>query len=346
MTPPTVRTLRVIDVVEETADACSLVLEVPGKLREEFAYRPGQFLTLRVPGAEGAGSARCYSLASAPGLDTDLKVTVKRVAGGFGSNRICDEVRPGSTIDVLPPGGVFGPTTLESDLLLFAGGSGITPVISVIKAVLARPRGTAVLVYANRDESSVIFAEELRDLVRAHPERLQVVHVLESVQGLPTVEFLSGLAAPHVSRDETLICGPEPFMEAAALALTALGVPKEKIVTEKFTSLQGDPFAEPEPLPGEAGSGPATRLAVTLNGNVHEFAWPAQTKLLDLLLAQGLRAPYSCGEGHCAACSCQVVSGEVKMLVNDILEDEDLEEGWVLGCQAVPVTDSVEISFD
>ena len=339
-------TLTVLDVVEETADARSLILGVPEGLGDRFDYRPGQFLTLRVPGSEGRGSARCYSLASAPGVDPDLKVTVKRVDGGAGSNWICDNVRPGQTIEVLPPAGVFTPERLNGDLLLFAGGSGITPVISIVKAVLAQPEGTAVLCYANRDESSVIFSAELRELTARAPGRLQVIHLLESVQGLPTVETLTALAAPFAGRDAAFVCGPAPFMEAVTEALRRTGMPKQKIVLEKFHSLSGDPFAEREPVPEADDDTGTARLSVTLNGNVHEFRWPAETKLLDLLLARGLKAPYSCGEGNCAACSCRVVSGEVKMLINDILEEEDLEEGWVLGCQSVPVTDEVEISFD
>jgi len=339
-------TLTVLDVVEETADARSLILGVPEGLGDRFGYRPGQFLTLRVPAAGERGSARCYSLASAPGVDPELKITIKRVDGGVGSNWICDDVRPGQTVEVLPPAGVFTPERLTDDLLLFAGGSGITPVISIIKAVLAQPEGTAVLCYANRDESSVIFSAELRELVARAPGRLQVIHLLESVQGLPTVDTLAALAAPFAGRDAAFVCGPGPFMEAVTEALRRVGMPKEKIVLERFHSLSGDPFAERDPVPEVGDDDGSTRLSVTLNGNVHEFRWSAETRLLDLMLARGLKAPYSCGEGSCGACSCRVLSGEVKMLVNDVLEEEDLEEGWVLGCQSVPVTDEVEISFD
>ncbi|WP_157433062.1 FAD-binding oxidoreductase [Actinomadura rifamycini] len=133
----------VVDVVEETADARSLLLAAPDEARDRFGYRPGQFLTLRIPGDGGSGTARCYSLSSAPGVDEHLKVTVKRVAGGFGSNWICDNVRPGDTLEVLPPAGLFTPERLDGRLLLFAGGSGITPVMSIVKAVLARPEGSA-----------------------------------------------------------------------------------------------------------------------------------------------------------------------------------------------------------
>jgi 3-ketosteroid 9alpha-monooxygenase subunit B len=290
--------------------------------------------------------ARCYSLASAPGVDAVLQVTVKRVAGGVGSNWLCDNLRPGDAVDVLPPAGVFTPKQLTGDLLLFAGGSGITPVMSILKAVLDQPEGTAVLVYANRDESSVIFAAELRELVARAPDRLQVVHLLESVQGLPTVPVLAALAAPFAGRVAAFVCGPAPFMDSVVEALRVAGVPGDRVVVERFLSLSGDPFAG-GPVVDLGDEEQATaRVAVTLNGDQHSFPWPAEVSLVDLLLAKGIQAPYSCKEGACSACACRVVSGEVKMLRNDVLEEEDLAEGWVLGCQAVPVTDDVEVTYD
>ncbi|TDC71548.1 ferredoxin--NADP reductase [Actinomadura sp. GC306] len=339
-------TVTVLDVIEETRDARSLVLEAPEDVRDRFGYRPGQFLTLRIPAAGGSGTARCYSLSSAPGVDPHMKITVKRVSGGTGSNWICDHVRPGDTLQVLPPAGLFTPERLDGRLFLFAGGSGITPVMSIIKAVLARPEGSAVLCYANRDESSVIFAAELRRLVERHPGRLQVVHWLESVQGLPTAAALAALAAPHADRDAALVCGPEPFMDAVADAMRDVGLPRERVIVERFHSLTGDPFAEPEPLPAASGGDAGARVTVTLDGERHSLPWPSGTPLLDVLLANGIRAPFSCREGACSACACQVVSGEVKMLRNDVLEEEDLAEGWVLGCQSLPVTEDVEVTYD
>ncbi|GAA3383427.1 ferredoxin--NADP reductase [Cryptosporangium minutisporangium] len=334
-------TLTVLDVVPETADSRSLVLRVPDADRDRFRYRPGQYLTLRIPCDDQPSVARCYSLASAPGVDADLTVTVKRVAGGVGSAWVCDRVRPGDEIEVLPPAGLFTPERLDADLLLFAAGSGITPVFSIVKAVLAQPGGSAVLVYANRDENSVIFAAELRTLAAKAPDRLQVIHLLESVQGLPTAAMLAALAAPHAGRDAAFVCGPEPFMDAVCEALRPTGIP---VVLERFRSLSGDPFAAT--VETSRADGPATRLTVTLDGDRRELSWRTDTTLVDRLLAEGLQPPYSCKEGACSACACRLVSGEVKMLRNDVLEEEDLAEGWVLGCQAVPVTDEVELTYD
>jgi len=205
--------LKLADVIAETGDAHSLVFELPGDLRDRFAYKPGQFLTLRIPSPAGP-LARCYSLASSPHADPALKVTVKRVAEGAASNWICDNLKAGDIVEVLPPAGVFTPCALEGDFLLLAGGSGITPVMSIVKSALLHGSGRIVLIYANRDEKSVIFRAELDALVRKHPDRLTVIHWLETVQGLPTVDLLAALARPFADH-ECFICGPGIFMDCA-----------------------------------------------------------------------------------------------------------------------------------
>jgi 3-ketosteroid 9alpha-monooxygenase subunit B len=330
--------LTVREVVQETGDAHSLVFDTPAGL----TYKPGQFLTLRLPHADGI-VARCYSVSSAPGVDDHLKVTVKRVVDGRGSNWVCDNVVVGTELDVLAPSGTFTPNSLDADLLLLAGGSGITPVMSIIKATLAHGSGRMFLVYANRDESSVIFHAQLRQLVKEHPDRLVVLHWLESVQGLPSAEPLSVLVAPWV-RGEAFICGPAPFMDCAADVLKSLGVSRDRIHIERYTSLQGDPWTEPEaasPVEGE----PCAELHVELDGETHQLEWPESSKLLDLLLEKGIKAPYSCREGACSACSVMLVEGEVRMDNNSVLEQEDLDEGWRLACQSHPVSDVVKVTY-
>jgi 3-ketosteroid 9alpha-monooxygenase subunit B len=341
----TPRTLRVRQVVRETADAHSVVFDGP-----PMSYRPGQFLTLRIP-SDREPTARCYSLSSSPDVDDALKVTVKRTVDGFGSNWVCDNVCEGTEIEVLPPAGKFSPKDIDADLLLFAGGSGITPVISIVKSALARGSGRLVLVYANRDESSVIFASELAALSAQHPERLVVVHWLESVSGLPTQAQLRELARPYTSY-EAFVCGPGPYMSAVTAALSELGVERRRVHVERFMSLEGNPWQELEgttaaaaPAP-DGKATPAARVHVELDGATSEHDWPAETKLLDLLLAQGLDAPYSCRQGNCSACSCRLVEGEVRMLHNAVLEQEDLDEGWVLACQSVPVSETVKVTYD
>jgi 3-ketosteroid 9alpha-monooxygenase subunit B len=319
--------VRVAEVVQETADARSLVLDA------DFNYRPGQFLTVKC-----GPVARCYSLSSSPDTDDRPQVTVKRM--GFGSGWVCDNVRPGTFLEILPPAGVFTPKSFDGDFLLFAAGSGITPVISIIKSVLARGTGKLVLVYANRDADSVIFAGQLRALADSHPGRLLVVHWLETLQGLPTARHFDPLRP--FTEYQTFVCGPGAFMDVVRDSLKSLGVPRKSVHIERFVSLAGNPFertATPEQSGGEA------TVEVDLDGTTREFAWPRHQKLLDLLLEKGLAAPYSCREGACSACACRVTDGEVKMLNNEVLDQEDLADGITLACQSLPVTDTVKITY-
>ncbi|WP_030257633.1 ferredoxin--NADP reductase [Streptomyces violens] len=339
MPEPRTYRLRVLEVIEETAEARSLVLRVPPESAERFAYRAGQFLTVKLPGADGGtAAARCYSLSSSPETGEPLKITVKRVAGGYGSHWICDHVAAGDELEVLPPGGTFTLDSLDRDLLLVAGGSGITPVVSLAKSALVRGTGRVALLYANRDESSVIFRDELRELTEDFPDRLVVLHWLESVQGLPAADRLAAVLAPYADR-ETYVCGPAPLMDAAEEAMGG-----RRIHRERFFSLGADVFEAPETpdVPAAEGGGTAE---VELDGETHTVRWPARTPLLDALLAAGVDAPYSCREGSCGACACRVLSGEAKLLRNDVLDEQDLAEGYVLACQAVPLTDRVRITY-
>ncbi len=329
------------EIVRETEDACSVVLEAPPGA--DFGYQPGQFLTLRLPTEHGL-VGRCYSLCSSPHVDDELRIAVKRVRAGVGSNWINDALAVGHEIECLPPSGVFTPKSFDDDLLLFAGGSGITPVLSILKSALAIGSGQVVLVYANQHEKSVIFADRLRELADSNPDRLHVVHWLESVQGLPSRELLKAFIAPYSSYT-AFVCGPSPFMETVTHALRDCGVPPARIHIERFQSLVADPFTvETTATPAEEGA-ETTRLTVDLDGELHEYDWPRHTKLLDFLLAQNLKAPYSCRLGQCSACACILDEGEVKMLTNEILEQEDLDEGYVLGCQSLPLTDVVKIRY-
>jgi 3-ketosteroid 9alpha-monooxygenase subunit B len=337
--------LQVADVIEETADARSLVFTVPDGAEipaERLRYAPGQFLTLRVPSDRTGSVARCYSLCSSPFTGDPMTVTVKRTADGYASNWLCDHAHAGMKIHVLQPSGVFVPKTLDTDFLLLAAGSGITPMMAICKSALSEGSGKVVLIYANRDENSVIFGGALRELSAKYPDRLTVVHWLETVQGLPSAAALAGLAAPYVGHD-AYICGPGPFMAAAEEALKNSG--NERIHIEVFKSLDSDPFAAVVIEEDDGDEGPATAI-VTLDGERHEVRWPRNAKLLDVLLDKGLDAPFSCREGHCGACAVLKKSGDVEMEINDVLEQSDLDEGLILGCQARPRSDSVEVTYD
>jgi 3-ketosteroid 9alpha-monooxygenase subunit B len=339
--------LEIADVVTETDDARSLVFAVPddspvpaGRLR----YAPGQFLTLRIPSARTGSVARCYSLSSSPFADEALTVTVKRDKDGYASNWLCDNAHAGMRMHVLAPSGTFVPKTLDDDFVLMAAGSGITPIVSICKSALSEGGGQVALIYANRDERSVIFADALRELAAKYPDRLTVMHWLESLQGLPSAHALAQLAGPLTDR-QAFICGPGPFMEAARAALEGLKMPAEQVHLEVFKSLDSDPFAAVKIAPDDSEQGPASAV-VELDGQTHTVSWPRSAKLLDVLLDAGLDAPFSCREGHCGACATTLRGGKVSMAVNDVLEQQDLDDGLILACQAHPETDSVEVTYD
>jgi 3-ketosteroid 9alpha-monooxygenase subunit B len=338
--------LQVADVIKETDDARSLVFTVPDGAdipAERLRYAPGQFLTLRVPSDRTGSVARCYSLCSSPFTGDPMTVTIKRTADGYASNWLCDHAHAGMKIHVLAPSGTFVPKTLDADFLLLAAGSGITPMMAICKSALAEGSGNVVLIYANRDENSVIFGGALRELAAKYPDRLTVVHWLESVQGMPTDAALAGLMGPYVSHD-AYICGPGPFMDAAEAALSTLGMPNERVHIEVFKSLDTDPFAAVV-IDDTSDEPPATAI-VTLDGETHEVSWPRNAKLLDVLLDKGFDAPFSCREGHCGACAVLKKSGDIEMECNDVLEQQDLDDGLILGCQARPRSDSVEVTYD
>jgi 3-ketosteroid 9alpha-monooxygenase subunit B len=338
--------LQVADVVAETEDSRSLVFTVPEGAEipaDRLRYAPGQFLTLRIPSDRTGSVARCYSLCSSPFTDEALTVTVKRTADGYASNWLCEHAHPGMRIHVLAPSGNFVPKTLDDDFLLLAAGSGITPIMSICKSALAEGSGHLLLVYANRDDSSVIFGDALRELAAKYPDRLTVVHWLESLQGLPSAAALAKLAAPYTDR-HAFICGPGPFMQAVRDALESLEVPAQQIHIEVFRSLDTDPFAAV--TIEEDGDEPPATAVVELDGETHTVSWPRHAKLLDVLLDRGLDAPFSCREGHCGACACTLRKGKVDMEVNDVLEQQDLDDGLILACQSRPQSGSVEVTFD
>ncbi|OBH84366.1 ferredoxin--NADP reductase [Mycobacterium sp. E2989] len=343
--------LQIAEVVAETDDARSLVFAVPEEPGdpeippERLRYAPGQFLTLRVPSERTGSVARCYSLCSSPFTDDALTVTVKRTPDGYASNWLCEHARAGMRIHVLAPSGNFVPKTLDDDFLLMAAGSGITPIMSIAKSALAEGSGQVTLLYANRDDRSVIFAEALRELSAKYPDRLTVVHWLESLQGMPSVPALAKLAAPFTDRP-VYICGPGPFMDAAREALDSLKVPAPQVHIEVFKSLDSDPFAAVKIDDTAAGDQPPATAVVELDGETHTVSWPRHAKLLDVLLAKGLDAPFSCREGHCGACACTLKGGKVSMEVNDVLEQQDLDDGLILACQSHPESDSVEVTYD
>lgn len=339
--------LTVAEVIDETADARSIVFEVPEAHSDKFSdYLSGQFLTLRIPSEQTGSVARCYSLSSAPGRDELLKVTVKRTADGYGSNWICDNLAAGSQIESLPPSGVFTPANIHAPLLLIAAGSGVTPVMSILKTALATGTGPITFFYANRAEQDVIFAAELRELQAANPGRLTVVHWLESLQGRPTAKALATFFKPMAGTHSAYICGPGPFMDAVHEGLAKAKFDHHEVHTEVYNSLSGDPFedVELEEVSAEEAAA-AAEVEVELDGDTHVLAWPRSRTLVDVMLGAGLDAPYSCQEGECGSCACTLTEGTVEMENSGALDPDDIADGYILGCQARPTSDSLKVEF-
>ncbi len=361
MTPapaPRWRPLRVRAVVDETHDAKSIVFDPPAADAPTWRYRPGQFLTLRLP-VGGRHLPRCYSMSSAPALDDAPRITVKRVAGGRGSNWLCDQAAPGLTLQALPPAGVFTPHTLDDDLLLLAGGSGITPVFAILRSVLAKGSGRCVLIYANRDERSVIFGRQLTALAAAQPGRLSVIHWLDSVQGVPSVAQLAALAQP-LPFGEAFICGPAPFMDASVAALQGLAMDAGHIHVERFASLPDEDDsaaapAPPAPPPDSSAGAAAVRGAdggidhaeveIEHQGQVHRLVCSGNEPVLDAALRAGIELPHACRAGLCASCMCQVQEGRVHLRHNEALDQKDLAKGWTLACQALPRSPRLRLKY-
>ncbi len=283
-----------------------------------------------------------------PECESEHKVTIKRIGGGRVSNWLNDNVSAGDVVQVLPPAGRFVLREADRPLLLFAGGSGITPVIALIKSALTRTSRTLKLVYANRDAASIIFEAELGELQARHPDRLQVVHSLDDSDGFLTPERVQAQLAGHAGA-HFYLCGPGGFMEAVEQGLEAAAIPREAIFKELFVSPEDDvPTAEElaSTAEADAGAGGCETLLVTVDGTLHELAYEAGKTVLQTARDAGVQPPFSCEDGYCSCCMAKLIEGEVKMRKNDCLTPRDLEDGWVLACQSVPQTKTVKIDWD
>lgn len=333
--------LRIAKVIQETPDARSFVLEIPAELAEKYRYKAGQFLTFRVPHADGAFN-RCYSLSSAPETDGLPKVTVKRVDGGKGSNWFHDSLKEGGTIDVLPPAGRFVLGQGAVPLLLFGGGSGITPMMSLIKSALTSGNRRVRLFYANRDKPSIIFDAEFEALATAHPGRLEVIHHLDAVQGLTRPEEVAA-ALKGFETAKAYLCGPGPFMNLVEAALLAAGMPRERVLIERFEASGND--AVPVEAPEEGDVIP-DEITIHFEGKAHKVPYRKGLTILEAARGAGLNPLSSCEEGFCASCAAKRVKGKVVLAKNDIYTEDDLANNWILTCQGHCFGPEVEITYD
>ncbi len=344
--------LRVKEVRRETKDAVSLVFESP---EGGLVYEPGQFLTL-VLTIEGKKVRRAYSLCSSPFLDEDPAVTVKEVPGGLMSPYINRTVKAGDEIEVMKAMGQFV-TTYEAGrkrhVVLFGGGSGITPLMSLAKSVLRQEENSLVsLIYCNRDQASVIFKTALEELQAKYSSRLKVLHVLEEPPvgwqghvGRLDIPKISALIEeiPQLSLVDTefFTCGPEPMMQIVLDGLLHLGIPREKIRKESFATADHSPsfVASPE------AKAEALPVKIILDGEEYTFDVPANKTILETGLGLDIDMPYSCQSGLCTACRGKLLSGEVRMDEDDGLTESEKEEGYVLCCVGHPVSGDVVIEI-
>jgi 3-ketosteroid 9alpha-monooxygenase subunit B len=337
--------LTVAAVVDETAEARSFVLSVPSALRDGFAYRAGQFLTVEVPWQDFA-IRRCYSLSSAPEVDEAPRITVKRLRGGRMSNWLLDTVSAGRTLRVSPPEGrfVLDAQAGSRPLTLLGGGSGITPLLSLMKSALARGERTVRLIYANRERTAVIFADELAALARAHPGRVRIEHHLDAESGFLTVDALRRLLAGGEDGDH-YVCGPTPLMDLIGEALEAAGVRGERRHFERFVS-GVDPDRRAVITRARHAPVPAG-FTIRLRGETQTVAYEAGLTLLAAAHRGGIKAPSSCEDGYCGSCKARLVRGQVSMRSPKALGPGEAEAGQILLCQAVPSSrEALEVDCD
>ncbi len=403
MAAPHFHPLSVKRVSPEAAGAMAITLAVPSELRGAFAFKPGQFLTLRAV-VNGESVRRSYSICSSQqqfAKAGEIEVGVKPVAHGVFSNWAV-KLQAGDVLDVMPPEGRFSPRAVallpisigpstetptqaaalpaSTHRVAFAAGSGITPVLSIIASTLqGEPGSRFTLVYANQKVNTIMFNEALQDLKDTYPARLTLIHVLSrQAQDVPLlggrldaarVAELLRVLLPVQHIDEAFICGPEGMIDATEAALLSAGLAKERIHTERF-------FAADPPAPQASGSRPVSAnpvensvttnnianysfrtsekalfdpqfaLQVVLDGKTHTLAMNVDDKVLDVALAAGLDLPYACRGGVCCTCRARVLQGEVEMIKNFTLEQWEIDKGFVLTCQARPLTAEVTVSFD
>jgi 3-ketosteroid 9alpha-monooxygenase subunit B len=330
--------LRVVGVVDETADSRSFVLEIPAALERTFRYAAGQFCTFRAT-IDGESVVRSYSMSSSPDTDEPFTTTVKRVPDGRMSNWMNDALAPGMTIEVMRPTGLFVLHEREVPVVAFAGGSGITPVISIIKTALATTNRPIRLVYANRSPEAVIFAGEIDRLRAAFPDRFSVHHHLDSERDFLDTAQCAVLAGDSADAD-FYVCGPGPYMDTVEAGLATVGAAPGQVFIERF--IVPDGALAPNDSPAESPES----VVIKLDRRKHTVPYHGGDTLLETARRAGLRPPFSCEAGNCATCMAHLDKGSVAMRVNNALSEDELNDGWVLTCQSIPTSAELAVDYD
>lgn len=355
--------LKIAKRIQETPDAVSLVLEIPADLRTAFRYQAGQFVSFFLK-IQGETISRSYSLSCSPLLDSEFKITVKKVSGGKGSTHLCEQVKAGDTLLTTPPAGhFFKPIMSDAHYLLFAAGSGITPVYSILKTVLETSKANrATLVYCNRNEESIIYRQELEEWVKRFEGRLEVVQTLTQptsawkgrtgrlnealVQTVYDKAKTSGLAI------DSYMCGPADFMNLIRTTLEKNQLPKERIHIEDFGTAVHKPAAGPKVNDSWTFIGPddvkeqPEKIIAQINGETLEIAAKPGRNIVETLLEAGAQPPYSCLDGACMACLAKIQEGRVYQEDPGILTDDNVGNCEALTCQAKPLSRIVKLSYD
>jgi ferredoxin-NADP reductase len=343
--------LKVTDIIHETADAITITL-VPED-GSKVDYKPGQFITL-IFHRNGKEIRRSFSLSSAPGIDADLRITIKRVPNGEISNYIYHHIKPGEIIKALPPAGRFVlemDPEFQRDIFMVAAGSGITPVFSLIKSIIkSEPKSRVTLVYSNRNERSAIFYAQLNAHEKQYPDQFKCIYIFSDPEDKNykykahlNLQLLKHLIEQNIIYDsaaaEFMLCGPFIFMRMAEMIIIAMGFDESRVHKENFVILAEQEAINTSPvqLPGDK------TVTITYHGSNFDLIVPVGKPILKAALDKGIYLPYSCQGGVCGICSAICREGEVQMSVNDVLTTRDLEQGWVLTCVGYPMTGEVRL---
>ncbi len=352
-------TLKIKDIRRETVDAVSIAFDVPAQAQHEFQFKQGQYITIKLT-VNGEELRRSYSICTSPYSEKELRVAVKEVNGGRASTQMNRNWKIGDMVEVMTPMGNFN-TILSGNnkkhYVLFAGGSGITPMMSILKSVLyIEKQSTITLVYANRDEEAMIFSAELNKLATDNSDKLKVVYVYDNPKnavadlqkGLLTADRTKAIIENYggLNADEYFICGPGPMMENIKVALETLKIAKEKIHIEYFSAV-ADAVAKAEHTGAVVGAPVKSNVTVIQYGIETQMILNTEgLSILDAAIDAGVDAPFSCKGAVCCTCRAKVLEGQVKMDNNFALTEAEVEEGFVLTCQAHPLTEKVVIDFD
>lgn len=340
-----VQKLTIKEVVKVAKDAVNVVFERP----DHFEYQPGQFITL-IDTVEGKKIRRAYSLCTTPVEDENPAVTIKRVENGAMSNHVNDTYQAGHQVEVMEPMGMFTTTYAKENqrkIVLFGGGSGITPLMSILRTVLAEePNSEVVLVYGNRNESFIIFNDLIGQLENKYKGRFKAIHILEEGEadytGRPTADLVKSICEQEGCNEDTefFICGPQPMMDVVSEGLTASGIKSPQIAIESFEAGKTSPIET-----SAQASDEESEVSILLDGEEYSMTVSKNIPILDTALENNLDMPYSCQSGLCTACRGKCLEGKISIEEAEGLSQDELDDGYVLTCVGKPLTDKVRVEM-